>query len=83
MNREQLKKYAESQGFELNPKENIVNGIMEGLAANEKKYGYSYCPCRIVTGKKEIDKYIICPCIYHKEEIKKQGRCHCGLFVKK
>lgn len=82
MNKEELKKYAESQGFKLNPKENIVNGILDGLSANEKKYNHRYCPCRVITGKEEIDKTIICPCIYHKEEIKKQGRCHCGLFVK-
>ncbi|MCK4355114.1 hypothetical protein KAW43_02040 [Candidatus Parcubacteria bacterium] len=25
---------------------------------------------------------MVCPCIYHKREIKEDGHCHCFLFVK-
>ena len=75
-------KYAESQGFNLNPDDIIVERICKGLLGNQKKHGARYCPCRLVTGNKEEDKKIICPCVYHKDEIEKDGNCHCNLFVK-
>lgn len=79
--RQLFKQYAESQGFMLNPDEDITTFVIQGLLHNEAKFGYRYCPCRVVTGNKDQDKKIICPCIYHKDEIKSMGRCHCGLFV--
>ena len=79
---EEYKKYAQENGLKLNSNSKIVEGILRGLLAREEKFGARYCPCRRVTGDKEEDKKIICPCIYHKEEIKKDGRCHCNLFVK-
>jgi len=81
--RQVSKRYAESQGFMLNPDEEIVTFIIQGLLRNEEKFGYRYCPCRAVTVDKEQDRKIICPCIYHKDEIKSMGHCNCGLFVAK
>ena len=75
-------RYAKLAGIKLNPNENIVKAICNGLMANEKKHGARYCPCRIITGKKEEDTKIICPCVYHKDEIKEMGHCHCNLFVR-
>jgi ferredoxin-thioredoxin reductase catalytic subunit len=87
MNAEQLKermrRYAESQGFQLNPDEKIVGFVIQGLLRNEEKFSYRYCPCRAITGDPERDKKIICPCAYHKDEIKRVGHCLCGLFVRK
>lgn len=80
---EGYKKYAESQGFILNPDEEKVAIVVKGLFSNQEKHGARYCPCRIVTGDKEVDKKIICPCVYHKEEVEKDGHCHCQLFFKK
>jgi len=74
--------YAEKNGFKLNPDREAVERLIKGLLANEKKYGDRYCPCRRITGNKEEDKPKICPCIWHKEEIKRDGHCFCGLFVK-
>lgn len=86
MNKKQLlefsEKYAKSQGFKLNPNKKITNKIIEGLLANEKKYGFRYCPCRALTGNKKEDAKKICPCFWHKQEIKDDGKCLCGLFVK-
>ena len=82
MNKEEYKKYAEDNGFKLNPNEQIVDVVLAGLKRNEEKHGERYCPCRRVTGDREADKKIICPCIYHKDEIEKDGHCHCNLFVK-
>jgi ferredoxin-thioredoxin reductase catalytic subunit len=78
----QYKEYAEKNGFQLNPNEKIVEGVVRGLLAMEEKFGQKYCPCRRVIGNLEEDKKIICPCIYHKDEIEKDGHCHCNLFVK-
>ncbi|UCD03337.1 MAG: ferredoxin:thioredoxin reductase [Candidatus Aenigmatarchaeota archaeon] len=75
-------KYAESQGFRLNPDNAEVERICKSLLANQRKHGARYCPCRVVTGNKDEDRKNICPCIYHRDEVKKKGRCHCRLFVK-
>jgi ferredoxin-thioredoxin reductase catalytic chain len=78
----QYEEYAAENGFKLNPNPKIVEGIVNGLLAREEKLGERYCPCRRVTGDKEEDKKIICPCIYHKDEIEKDGHCHCNLLVR-
>lgn len=79
---EEYEDYAKKSGFQLNPNQEVVKRLIKGLLGNEKKYGQRYCPCRRITGNKEEDKPKICPCLYHKEEIKKDGHCLCGLFVK-
>ena len=78
----QYEEYAGENGFKLNPNPKIVEVVVDGLLAREEKLGARYCPCRRVTGDKEEDKKIICPCVYHKDEIEKDGHCHCNLFVK-
>ncbi len=75
-------KYAENNGYKVNPEKEIYDIVIDGLAINKEKYGKQYCPCRIVTGDEEQDKKIICPCIYHKDEIEKDSMCHCALFFK-
>jgi len=74
--------YAKKSGFQLNPDKSAVERVVKGLLANEQKYGEKYCPCRRVSGDKEADKKNICPCVYHKDEIAKDGHCFCKLFVK-
>jgi len=74
--------YAETNGFKLNPNREVVERIIRGLLENEKKYGQKYCPCRRISENSEEDKPKICPCSWHREEIEKNGRCLCGLFVK-
>ena len=75
-------KYAENNGFKLNPDKEIYDIVIDGLVKNKEKTGKRYCPCRIVIGDEEQDKKIVCPCIYHKDEIEKDGMCHCALFFK-
>ncbi len=75
-------KHAEKNGFRLNPDRKVVERLVMGLLANEKKYGARYCPCRRITGNSEEDRGKICPCQWHKEEIEKEGHCSCALFVK-
>ena len=81
--RKKLQAYADSQSFKLNPNEKIVEGIINGLLRNKKFKGDIYCPCRIVTGNKEEDKKIACPCVFHQGEIELQDHCKCNLFWKK
>ena len=79
---EKLKKHADEKGIKLNPNKAIVENNVNSLLAREKELGEQYCPCRRPIGNKEEDKKIICPCVYHLDEIKKEGHCHCMLFVK-
>ncbi|MCD6178141.1 thioredoxin [bacterium] len=74
--------YAQKNGLRLNPNKEVVERIIKGLLMNEKKYGFRYCPCRRIVGNPQEDKDKICPCKWHKEEIEKNGFCHCGLFTK-
>jgi len=74
--------HAKDNGFQLNPNQKVVNSLIEALLEKEKKYGKKYCPCRRVKESQEENDKIICPCIYCKEEIKRDGHCHCFLFVK-
>jgi ferredoxin-thioredoxin reductase catalytic chain len=76
-------KYAEKAGYLLNPDQELVKTIIHGLARNKMKHGRGYCPCMFVSGNPEEDKKTICPCHFHREDIEKHGKCHCGLFVKK
>lgn len=86
---EQIKKllkeyndYAKAHGFKVNPDSKIAENVVRALLLREEALGERYCPCRKATGNKEEDKKIICPCVYHKDEIEKDGHCHCNLFVK-
>lgn len=80
--KERLDSYLEGKDFTYNPDGDVVARVLNGLAKREEKSGAQYCPCRLVTGNAEVDKKIICPCVYHIEEIEAQGMCHCQLFVK-
>jgi len=78
-----MEKYAKKKGYSLNPDRELVDTILRGLLENRRKYGYQYCPCRVLTGIKEEDLPKICPCKWHEEEIRTMGHCHCGLFVRR
>jgi len=80
--RARIERYAERASLRLNPDKARVEEVIHGLAARKQRYGYAYCPCRIVTGDKATDAKTICPCAFHKEEIAERGACVCELFVK-
>lgn len=79
---QEYKEYVRENGFSLNPNRKMVEGIVKSLLEREKKFSARYCPCRRITGNEEDDKKIICPCVFHRQEIEKDGHCLCGLFVK-
>jgi ferredoxin-thioredoxin reductase catalytic chain len=78
----EYKLYSKKEGFKLNSNKNVVETVIRRILENRQNLGHGYCPCRRTTGNKKEDEKIICPCIYHKDEIKKDEHCHCMLFVK-
>jgi ferredoxin-thioredoxin reductase catalytic subunit len=80
--KEKMRDYASSKGYKLNPDEQAVDRLLNGMLAKKKEYGGLYCPCRRVTEDEEENKRIVCPCAYHEQEIQRDGKCFCGLFVR-
>ena len=87
MNKEELKKlsqdHANNKGFRLQPDSAMLDTVFNGILRNQEKHGDLYCPCRRVTGDIEEDKKIVCPCIYHEQEVAQDGHCKCHLFFSK
>ena len=79
----EYQEYADSKGFKLNPDERALKAIVTAILKKQKKEGANYCPCRVMTGDVEKDKEIICPCVFHEDEVKTKGNCLCRLFFKK
>jgi ferredoxin-thioredoxin reductase catalytic subunit len=78
---QRLKKEAEASGYLLNPDQEFVIDLMEGLLTNQKRYGYLACPCRLADGVREKDLDIICPCDYRDPDLSEHGACYCALYV--
>lgn len=71
-------------GYRFSKDEELVEFLLEQEVILEKKYGSPFCPCQAITGVREKDMKIVCPCIpFHKEHFNKMKRCWCGLFVHK
>ncbi len=65
----------------MNPNETLTHELLEGLAINQRRYGYRACPCRLAKGTIESDRDIVCPCNYRDQDVAEFGSCYCGLFV--
>ncbi|MFP3985354.1 MAG: ferredoxin-thioredoxin reductase catalytic domain-containing protein [Candidatus Bathyarchaeia archaeon] len=74
---------AQTYGYYLNPNPDFLNDLLEGLKSNEERYGYPSCPCRVASGKFDLDRDIICPCDYRDPDVKEFGFCYCALYVRK
>jgi ferredoxin-thioredoxin reductase catalytic subunit len=74
---------AKTYGYFLVPDSDLLQGFLEGLKTNEDRYGYPTCPCRLASGKIEVDRDIICPCDYRDPDIAEYGACYCRLYVNK
>ena len=88
MNKEELlkvwEKFTENNDFKLNADTAHVEKVTEGVLNNEKEHGLKLCPCRIGDGTKERDLELLCPCNFKIQETwEKEGKCWCGLFVKR
>jgi len=69
---DKLKAHAIANGIRLNPDKRVLDAIINALKRSD-----GYCPCRQVKSPDNI-----CPCKSHLDDIKKDGHCHCSLFVK-
>ncbi len=78
---ERLETEAEKGGYHLNPEPEFTLGLIRSLLANEKRYGYWLCPCRLGDESKEEDLDIICPCDYRDADLTEFGCCFCSLYV--
>ena len=76
-----LKADATAGGYIINPDDGFTLIIAEGLAANEERYGYQACPCRLASGIPQDDRDIICPCDYRDADLTDYGACYCALYV--
>ncbi len=74
---------AKTHGYYLNPEPIFLQDLLEGLVANEERYGYASCPCRLASGNFEWDRDIICPCDYRDADIEEFGQCFCALYINK
>ncbi|HHQ45227.1 MAG TPA: hypothetical protein ENN13_03715 [Candidatus Altiarchaeales archaeon] len=88
MNRDEIKgvweRFCGKNDFRLNPDEEHVEMVIDGLLENEKACGLKLCPCRLRDGSRERDLQLICPCNFKAQDTwRTKGQCWCGLFVKK
>jgi ferredoxin-thioredoxin reductase catalytic subunit len=88
MTKEELKKIWEKftvkNDFILNPDQQHVDEVADGVLVQEKKFGLKLCPCRLRDGSQQRDLELICPCNFKIQETwENQGRCWCGLFIKR
>jgi ferredoxin-thioredoxin reductase catalytic chain len=74
---------AKTYGYYLTPQQDLLGMFLEGLKTNEERYGYPSCPCRLATGKLDLDRDIICPCDYRDPDVAEFGACYCRLYVNK
>ncbi len=72
---------ARSRGYRLHPDPEFLNPLLEGLRANEERYGYPSCPCRLASGVFDLDRDIICPCDYRDPDVVEYGTCYCCFYV--
>jgi len=69
------------RGCFVNPNEKDAKQLVGALLVNKEKYGFQYCPCRLVLGDKKENIDIICPCLYRNADVAEYGTCFCGLYV--
>jgi ferredoxin-thioredoxin reductase catalytic subunit/predicted Zn-ribbon and HTH transcriptional regulator len=74
---------AKTNGYYLHPDPEFLKDLLEGLKRNEERYGYPSCPCRLASGKFELDRDIFCPCDYRDPDVAEHGCCYCALYVRK
>lgn len=78
---DKLKSFQEKKGYFFNRDTDMVMQLLEMLLVNKERYGHMACPCRLATGSYEMDKDIVCPCVYREADVAEYGSCFCGLYV--
>jgi len=78
---ERLRAVQEPKGYYFNRDRGLTLELIEGLILNKERYGYMCCPCRVASGDRELDRDIICPCVYRAPDVEEYGSCFCSLYV--
>jgi ferredoxin-thioredoxin reductase catalytic subunit len=78
---ERMQKVQEPKGYYFNQDKERTFELLEALLLNKERYGYMGCPCRLLSGDREADRDIICPCVYSVPDIEEYGSCYCNLYV--
>ena len=80
---ERMKKIQEAKGYYFNKDKERSSELLEALLENKALHGYMGCPCRLLSGDRDADRDIICPCVYSVPDIEEFGSCYCNLYVSK
>ncbi len=78
--------FAAAGEFQINPDQERVALLLEGMFNNENNHGLKYCPCRMIEKDFEKDLTLVCPCNFLTHDSykdKENGECWCGLFIKR
>lgn len=75
-----IRKHARNKGWSVNPRFMLYTNLKLWLADCEAMFGKRYCPCFEPSGEPELDRKLICPCVFAQAEIDTTGWCHCTLF---
>ena len=78
---DRLQKINEPKGYYFNSDREKTFELLRSLLINKDRYGYTACPCRLASGKRERDRDIICPCEYREPDVAEYGSCYCSLYV--
>jgi ferredoxin-thioredoxin reductase catalytic subunit len=81
-----IRAFADKNEFQVNPDQERVSTLIDGMFNNEKNHGLKYCPCRLITKDPDEDLKLVCPCNFRIHETykdKEDGECWCGLFVRR
>ncbi|WP_321419592.1 ferredoxin-thioredoxin reductase catalytic domain-containing protein [uncultured Methanomethylovorans sp.] len=82
--KEMFQRVVDPLGYKFSPDEEIVDFLLEQEVIIEKEHGHPFCPCQGLTGERELDMKIVCPCIpFHRAHFDAMKRCWCGLYVHK
>lgn len=74
----------QNDSFVLTTDQKTLDLLVEGVLKNEKEHDLKYCPCQVRSGDFEKDLSLICPCNFFAQKTwTDEGRCWCGLFLKK
>jgi ferredoxin-thioredoxin reductase catalytic subunit len=76
-----MKKVQEAKGYFFNKDKERAFELLEALLENKARHGYMGCPCRLLSGDRDADRDIICPCVYSVPDIEEYGSCYCNLYV--
>lgn len=71
-------------GYKFTPNEEMVEFLLDQEVKLEQQHGSPFCPCQCISGNREEDMKIVCPCIpFHRKHFDAMKQCWCGLFVHK